>query len=242
MQIGVNTMTRFSFDKALKELDFSLIKMGTYVEESIEKTITALTDKDFELANKIISDDDIIDDMEQNIEKMCVTLIARQQPIAKDLRLITSVLKIITDLERIADHSADIAELTLNFSDSQFIKPLIDIPKMAEMARLMTGKSIDSFIKKDFDLARDVCASDDYVDELFDKVKLDLGELMKTKPEQIDQIIDLLMIAKYIERMADHATNIGEWVAYSINGDHEHLAHLYHKDSLEENPFKSIKY
>ncbi len=234
-------MTRFSFEKALKELDFSLIKMGTYVEESIEKTIKALTERDFDLAKTIISDDDIIDDMEQNIEKMCVTLIARQQPIAKDLRLITSILKIITDLERIADHSSDIAELTLNFSESGFIKPLIDIPKMAEMARQMTDKSIDSFIKKDFDLAREVCASDDYVDELFETVKIDLAEIMKNNPEHIDQVVDLLMIAKYIERMADHATNIGEWVAYSITGNHEHLAHLYHKDSLESNPFSSLE-
>ncbi|MBN1623249.1 MAG: phosphate signaling complex protein PhoU [Clostridia bacterium] len=233
-------MTRFSFDKALKELDFNLIKMGTYVEESIEKTIKALTERDVELAKTIMADDDIIDDMEQNIEKMCVTLIARQQPIAKDLRLITSVLKIITDLERIADHSSDIAELTLNFSNSKFIKPLIDIPKMAEMARQMTDKAIDSFIKKDFQLAREVCASDDYVDELFERVKIDLAEIMKNKPEHIDQIIDLLMIAKYIERMADHATNIGEWVAFSITGNHEHLAHMYHKDSLLENPFKNL--
>lgn len=234
-------MTRFSFDKALKELDFNLIKMGTYVEESIEKTIKALTERDVGLAKTIMADDDIIDDMEQNIEKMCVTLIARQQPIAKDLRLITSVLKIITDLERIADHSSDIAELTLNFSDSKFIKPLIDIPKMAEMARQMTDKAIDSFIKKDFQLAREVCASDDYVDELFERVKIDLAEIMKNKPEHIDQIIDLLMIAKYIERMADHATNIGEWVAFSITGNHEHLAHMYHKDSLLENPFKNLE-
>lgn len=234
-------MTRFSFDKALKELDFSLIKMGTYVEESIEKTIKALTEKDVELAKSIMNDDDIIDDMEQNLEKMCVTLIARQQPIAKDLRLITSVLKIITDLERIADHSSDIAELTLNFSNTNFIKPLVDIPKMAEMARQMTDKAIDSFIKKDFELAREVCASDDYVDELFERVKLELAELMKTEQDQIDQIVDLLMIAKYIERMADHATNIGEWVAYSITGNHEHLAHLYHKDSLEKNPFIGLE-
>ena len=233
-------MTRFSFEKALKELDFNLIKMGTYVEESIEKTIRALTERDTELASAIIADDDIIDDMEQNIEKMCVTLIARQQPLAKDLRLITSVLKIITDLERIADHSADIAELTLNFRDTRFIKPLIDIPKMAEMARQMTDKAIDSFIKKDFELAREVCASDDYVDELFETVKKDLAEIMKGSPGSIDQIIDLLMIAKYIERMADHATNIGEWVAYSITGNHEHLAHIYHKDTLEENPFRNI--
>lgn len=234
-------MTRFSFDKALEELKFSLIKMGTYVEESIDSAITALKNQDEELANQVIEDDDIIDDMEQNIEKMCVTLIARQQPIAKDLRMITAVLKIITDLERIADHSADISELTVYIGKTKFIKPLIDIPKMAEMAKIMTDMAISSYIKSDYHLAREVCASDDYVDELFTRVKADLSEIMKKHPESIDQIIDLIMIAKYIERMADHATNIGEWVAYSITGNHEHLAHNYHKDSLKSNPFDSLE-
>ncbi|MDX1357510.1 MAG: phosphate signaling complex protein PhoU [Clostridia bacterium] len=234
-------MTRFSFDKALEELEFSLIKMGTYVEESIEGAMAALTNRDEELARQIIEDDDIIDDMENNIEKMCVTLIARQQPIAKDLRMITAVLKMITDLERIADHSADISELAIYIGKTKFIKPLIDIPKMANMAKQMTDKAIKSYIKRDFELAREVCASDDYVDELFEKVKFDLAEIMKKDPSTVNQVIDLIMIAKYIERMADHATNIGEWVAYSITGNHEHLAHQFHKDTLETNPFEEIE-
>lgn len=233
-------MTRFSFEKALEELEFSLIKMGTYVEESIDSAITALVNQDSDLAAKVLEDDDIIDDMENNLEKMCVTLIARQQPIAKDLREITAVLKIITDLERIADHSADISELTISMGKTKFIKPLIDIPQMAAMAKKMTDMAINSYIKKDYDLAREVCASDDYVDELFTRVKTDLAVIMKSHPESIDHIINLIMIAKYLERMADHATNIGEWVAYAITGNHEHLAHLYHKDTLEENPFKEI--
>lgn len=234
-------MTRFSFEKALEELEFTLIKMSTYVEESIDGAITALKNQDMLLAKQIIDDDDIIDDMEHNLEKMCVNLIARQQPIAKDLRMITAVLKLITDLERIADHSADISELTLSMGKIKFIKPLIDIPKMAEMAKKMTGMAIQAYIQKDYDLAREVCASDDYVDDLFTRVKFDLSELMKSNPESIEHIIDLVMIAKYIERMADHATNIGEWVAYSITGNHEHLAHLYHKDSLTQNPFINEK-
>lgn len=231
-------MTRFSFEKALEELEFALIKMSTYVEESIDSAITALKTQDMQLAKQVIDDDDIIDDMEHDLEKMCVNLIARQQPIAKDLRMITAVLKLITDLERIADHSADISELTLYMGKTKFIKPLIDIPKMAEMAKKMTGMSIQAYIKRDYNLAREVCASDDYVDDLFAQVKFDLAELMKSNPDSVDHIIDLVMIAKYVERMADHATNIGEWVAYSITGNHEHLAHLYHKDSLTSNPFK----
>ncbi len=234
-------MTRFSFEKALKELEFNLSKMGTYVEESIDFAITALKNKDMELARQVIEDDDIIDDMEHNLEKLCITLIACQQPIAKDLRMITAVLKLITDLERIADHSADICELIITIGKTQYIKPLIDIPRMAEMAKKMTEMAISSYIKKDYDMALKVCASDDYVDDLFSKVKFDLAILMKSNPESIDHIIDLVMIAKYIERMADHATNIGEWVAYSITGNHEHLAHMYHKDTLNQNPFENIK-
>ncbi len=234
-------MTRFSFDKALEELQSTLLKMGTYVEESIDLAITALKNQDTKLARQIIEDDDVIDDMEQDIEKMCVNLIARQQPLAKDLRLITAVLKIITDLERIADHSADISELTIYIGDTKFIKPLIDIPKMAAMAKKMTVMAISAYIKSDYEMAKEVCASDDYVDELFEVVKSDLAELMKTYPESINHIIDLLMIAKYIERMADHATNIGEWVAYAVTGNHEHLAHLFHKDTLESNPFEDVE-
>jgi phosphate transport system protein len=233
-------MTRLTFEKALAELESNLIKMGTFVGDTIDNAVYALKNQDADLAKKIIDDDDIIDDMEDKIERMCVTLIARQQPIAGDLRLITAILKIITDLERIADHSADISELTLAIGKTHFIKPLVDIPKMAAMARKMTDMAIDSYIDKDYDTAVKVCASDDYVDDLFSKIKFDLGELMKNNPDAIDQIIDLVMVAKYIERMADHATNIGEWVDYAVTGRHEHLAHKYHKDTLEDNPFKNI--
>ena len=230
-------MTRITLDKALSELHENLIKMGILVEESIDKSITALKNKDKELAKKVSEDDDIIDDMESYIERLCLNLIARHQPIAVDLRKITAALKIITDLERIADNAADICELTLRFTDKKFIKPLIDIPKMAEMTRKMVGTSVNSYITGNTKAAYEVCASDDYVDELFSKIKLELIAIVKENNESIDQVIDFLLISKYLERMADHATNIGEWVIYSITGEHKHIASMYHKDSLPYNPF-----
>jgi phosphate transport system protein len=217
-------MTRNFFDKELDKLHLELIKMGSLVEESIDNTIVALKKQDVAMAKKIFNNDDIIDDLEKKIERICLNLIATQQPLAKDLRSISAALKIITDMERIADHSSDIAEITIRMSHEKYIKPLIDIPRMAELARIMVNKSIDAYIKQDMDLAIEVCKSDDAVDELFSKITLELINLMKNDSSTIEQGIDLMLIAKYLERMADHATNIGEWVVFNITGEHDHLA------------------
>ncbi|MCX8131131.1 MAG: phosphate signaling complex protein PhoU [Clostridia bacterium] len=218
-------VTRHFFDRELEELHLQIIKMGSLVEESIEKTIHALKKQDLELAKKIFEDDDIIDDMEQKIERICLNLIARQQPLAKDLRTISTALKIITDMERIADHSADIAEITIRMANVKYIKPLIDIPRMAELAKKMVNRSIDAYIRQDIELAQAVCNSDDDVDNLFSKITLELINLMKNDPDTIEQAIDFMLIAKYLERMADHATNIGEWVVFNVTGEHDHLTH-----------------
>jgi phosphate transport system protein len=217
-------MTRHLFDKELEELHLELIKMGSLVEESISNTIIALKKQDVDMARIIFKNDDVIDEMERKIERICLTLIATQQPLAKDLRSISTALKIITDMERIADHSSDIAEISIRMANEKYIKPLIDIPKMAELARIMVNKSIDAYIKQDMELAIEVCNSDDAVDELFSKITLELINLMKNDSETIEQGIDFMLIAKYLERMADHATNIGEWVVFNITGEHEHLA------------------
>lgn len=214
---------RHSFDKELELLHLDLIKMASLVEESIEKTIIALKKQDEALAREIYANDDVIDDYERKIEKTCLTLIARQQPLAKDLRSIGTALKIITDLERIADHSADIAEITISMSREKYVKPLVDVPKMADLAKTMVVKAIDSFVNQDIELAKEVCRSDDEVDDLFAKIKVELSSLMKNDPLSIDQVINLLLIAKYLERMGDHATNIGEWVVFNVTGNHEHL-------------------
>ncbi len=231
-------MTRSFFDRELEELHMDMVSMGSLVEESIENTIIALKKQDVELARKIFMNDDVIDELEKKIERRCLNLIARQQPLAKDLRTISAALKIITDMERIADHSADIAEITLRMANEKYIKPLIDIPRMAELAKNMVNKSIDAYIKQDIELAKFVCKSDDDVDDLFMKITLELINIIKNDPESVEQAIDFILIAKYLERMADHATNIGEWVVYNVTGEHDHLARDYHHDEENDSSLK----
>ncbi|HOJ09988.1 MAG TPA: phosphate signaling complex protein PhoU [Clostridiales bacterium] len=234
-------VTRRSFEMELKELHMELIKMGSLVEESIENTILALKKQDVILAKKIFMNDDVIDDVEQKIERKCLHLIATQQPLAKDLRSIGAALKIITDMERIADHSADIAEITIRMAGEKYIKPLIDIPLMAELARNMVKRALDAYVRQDMELARQVCSDDDDVDNLFSRIKLELINIVKNDPDSVDQVINFLLIAKYLERMADHATNIGEWVVFNVTGEHEHLAKMLHKDDAKRNPFADIE-
>ncbi len=231
---------RHSFDQGLEDLHLDLINMGSLVEESIDNTIMALKKQDVELARKIFRNDDVIDDYEKIIERKCMNLIARQQPLAKDLRTISTALKIITDMERIADASADIAEITIRMSGKNYIKPLIDIPRMAEMAKNMVNRAIDAYVRQDVKLAEDVCASDDEVDNLFNKIILELINLMRNDAETIEQGIDFMFIAKYLERMADHATNIGEWVVFNVTGEHDRLARLYHKQGAHVPPYDDV--
>jgi phosphate transport system protein len=230
-------MSRNFFDRELNELHIDMIKMGSLVEKSIENTIIALKNHDIELARKVFRDDDLIDDFEQKIERRCLNLIARQQPLAKDLRTISAALKIITDMERIADHSSDIAEITIRMAREKYIKPLIDIPRMADLARKMVNKSIDAYVKQDVKIAKNVCSSDDEVDDLFFKIVLEMINIMKNNTQSIEQAINFMFIAKYLERMADHATNISEWVVYNVTGEHDHLTRYLHKDDRVNNPF-----
>lgn len=226
-------VARHFFDKELEALHLDLIKMGSLVEDSIENTISALKKQDVELAKKIFNDDDVIDEWERKIEKRCLNLIARYQPLAKDLRAIGTALKIITDMERIGDHSADIAEITLRMADQNYIKPLVDIPKMAELVRQMVNKALDAYFKQDVELARIVCDSDDQVDDLFAKIKVELIDVIRNGSQDIDQIINFMFITKYLERMGDHATNIAEWVVFNVTGEHDHMnAHLLENDII----------
>lgn len=217
-------MVRHSFDKELEQLHDLMVKMAGLVEESIENSIMALKKQDIDLARIVYESDDEVDELEGRIEKICINLIARQQPLAKDLRTISTALKIITDMERIADHAADIAELTIRMADMKYIKPLVDIPHMAELAKKMVIRSIDSYIKQDIALAQEVCDSDDEVDDLFSKIVLELINIMKNNPETVEQATDFMFIVKYLERIGDHATNIAEWVVFNVTGSHDHLA------------------
>ena len=212
---------RNKFDEQLSRLNDMLIEMGAMIEKAITIAIHALVGQDELLAKEAIDFDDEIDQMEKDIEGLCLRLLLQQQPVAKDLRLISSALKMITDMERIGDHAADISEITLLLIGKPFIKKLEHIPQMAEATSKMLTESIDAYVKMDSALARRVIASDDIVDDLFVTVKNDLIDLIHADSANGEQAIDLIMIAKYFERIGDHATNIAEWVLFSITGKHD---------------------
>jgi len=212
---------RTRFDEQLKEMNISLIQMGACIENAIALATKALIEQDSALAKKAIECDNEINEMEKHIESQCLKLILHQQPIASDLRLISTALKMITDMERIGDHATDISEITLMLSDARYIKKLEHIPQMAEATIKMVSDSIDAYVRKDLTLANAVIKYDDRVDSLFCAVKEDLILLIHENVENGGQAMDLLMIAKYFERIGDHAVNIAEWVIFSITGEHK---------------------
>jgi len=212
---------RTRFDEQLKEMNNSLLQMGAFIENAITLATKALVEQDCVLAKKAIDCDDEINDMEKQIESMCLKLILHQQPIASDLRIISTALKMITDMERIGDHATDISEITLMLSDAVYIKKLEHIPQMAQATIKMVSDSIDAYVNKDLELASAVIKYDDIVDELFCIVKEDLIALIHEDVKNGEQAMDLLMIAKYFERIGDHAVNIAEWVIFSITGEHK---------------------
>ena len=212
---------RYKFDEQLAGLNNDLIEMGLLVKKSIADAVEALDKQDIKLAAKTIGIDDEIDRREQEIESLCLQLILQQQPVSGDLRLVSAVLKISSDLERIGDHATDISELAILLSGKQFAKKLVYIPQMAEVTMEMVTKSIDAYVKKDLDLAKEVIACDDIVDSLFDTVKGELIERIKNNVDHSHQAIDLILVAKYFERIGDHATNIAEWVVFLLTGMHK---------------------
>ena len=211
-------MMRKLFDEELEKLNVKKKKMGHLVEVAIENMIDAFKHQDKALAKEIITNDRLINDMERTVESRAFNLILRQQPIATDLRNVTTALKIVTDLERIGDQAADIAEIIMNFEGEHAYKTVEHIPTMAKKAKIMVHESIDSFIKKDLSTARLVKSMDDEIDALFEEVKQEVAEIIKENSERIDYCIDFLMIAKYLERVGDHAVNICEWLEFNQTG------------------------
>lgn len=211
---------RNKFDIQLEELNDDLIVMGALCENAIACAVKALKNNDIELAKEAIKVEKEIDQKEKDIESLCLKLLLQQQPVAKDLRLISSALKMITDMERIGDQAADIAEI-FTYIDLAESKNNIHISDMAEATIKMVTDSIDAFVKRDLDLANAVIKYDDIVDELFTKIKNDLIQLIACDTKYGEQALDILMIAKYLERIGDHAVNIAEWVVFSITGTHE---------------------
>ena len=212
---------RNRFDRQLCQLNDELIEMGELIEKAIEDTIKALVSQDVELANAVINMDDEIDAKEKEIENLCLKLLLQQQPVAKDLRLISSALKMITDMERIGDHATDISEITIELSSQKYIKKLEHIQQMSKETMVMLVQSIEAFVNKDIDKARNVIEQDDIVDNLFITVKRELIGMIHENVDAGEQATDLLMVAKYLERIGDYATNISEWVIFSITGSHD---------------------
>jgi len=212
---------RSKFDEQLTTLYNSLIEMGGFVEQAIADANKALVNQDIALAKKTIAFDDEIDRKEKEIEILCLRLILLQHPVASDLRLVSAGLKIITDLERIGDHASDLSAIAISLAGKPYIKELVHIPQMATATMKMVTESIDAFVKKDLELAGQVIAYDDVVDNLFNEVKNDLIGLIKENSDNGDQAMDLLMVAKYFERIGDHATNVAEWVVFSLTGTHK---------------------
>lgn len=212
---------RLSFDFELKLLKEDLHEMTRLIEAAIEKIMLAFETQDEVLAREIIQGDRIVNDIEKAIEARCLSLIIRQQPVARDLRIVTTALKVVTDMERIGDHAADIAELILREKREHIYDLIKHIPEMGKATKDMVHNAVIAFTTLNVEMAKDIMKQDDIVDDLFDQVKQEVANILKTSSEQVDQCVDILMIAKYFERIGDHATNIAEWVIYSITGSHD---------------------
>ena len=216
---------RDRFNEQLEQLNVELIKMGALCEEAISAATKALLDGDDALRESAAAAEREIDQKERDIENLCMKLLLQQQPVAKDLRLISAALKMITDMERIGDHASDISEMTILMADAAYeTGDPINLDLIKEMAKETTDmviKSVDAFVQKDMDMAHWVIKEDDVVDDLFNQFKQQLIKKINENVKNGEQATDMLMVAKYFERIGDHATNIAEWVIYSITGQHE---------------------
>ena len=208
---------RNRFDRQLTELNQDMIQMGHMIGQAIGMAISALNNRDKEQAEKVIDYDDEINEEERIIENLCLKLLLQQQPVARDLRVISSALKMITDMERIGDQAADISEVTLHLIDAKYKRDMEHIRKMAAETTCMVVQSVEAYVEKDEEKAKEVIAHDD----LFIKSREDVISLIRSNPEEGACATDLLMIAKYFERIGDHACNIAEWVIFSITGEHK---------------------
>ena len=219
-------MTRKIFEEQIAKLKDLLIQMGQLNTEAIADAVTALETQDVALAQKTKSVETLVDEKEQEIERLCLKLILKQQPVASDLLFITSAMKMITDMERIADQAADISELVIKMSKLPYAESLTEIAEMADRVQAMVRNATKSFVERDGEMAKAVCRADDAVDDLFDVVKRKLTSIFHKNiedDENGEQALDLLMVAKYLEKIGDHASNIAEWVIFMLTGEHKKL-------------------
>jgi phosphate transport system protein len=215
------------YEEELKALHQQILEMGGFVEKQIVNAIAALVRRDSDLARETIARDHTANRMDVEIDELCIRLLALHQPAARDLRLITTGLKITTDLERIGDMAVNIGERVLELNEEPQLKPFIDIPQMADIAQRMLRQSLDAFVREDTDLALKVCAEDDSIDALNNQLFRELLSFMAENPSTVTRAARLLFVSKYLERIADHATNIAEMVVFMVKGTSiRHLDHL----------------
>ena len=211
-------MPRTDFDRSLQEIQDQLLVLGSMVEKSIDRSVLALKNRDLSLSKTVIDDDDLIDDLRNKIEEKCISVIATQNPMAGDLRTVISVLYIAEELERMGDYAEGIAKISLSIGKEPMLKPLVDIPRMAEKSSKMLSRSLDALVNRDEQLAIQVCRDDNEVDELYNQVYRELLTFMISDPKTIERATYLLWVSHNIERIADRATNISERVLYLITG------------------------
>jgi phosphate transport system protein len=211
---------RAYYQLELKNVFDNMTSMCSHIEIAIEKCIQALVQRDTALATEVFEEEKLIDKLERDIEQCCLKILLMEHPVAGDFREVSAALKMITDMERIGDQARDIAEIAMQFGDKEYIKKLENIPQMAAIVIQMVKDGVDAYINRKLDLARSLDKADDEVDELFDVVMHDLTGLIRADPSTAEQAILFMMIAKYLERIGDHAVNIGEWAEYAITGKH----------------------
>lgn len=221
---------RQAFDEQLQQLEQRLLEMGAFVETMMEEAMRALVEHDVNLAREVIRADDTADDMDIDIEQKCMRLLALQQPMSKDLRIIGTIMKVIADVERIGDYSVDIARTAIKLAEIEYFKPLVDIPKMAGLVRELLHQALEALVQRDLDLVSEVIDGDDNIDKMWYALLEELEEMMQQRPEIVPQAVPLLLVARYLERIADHTVNIAERVAYMETGELEALAPSHRAD------------
>ena len=216
---------RNRFDQQLKKLHDDLVQMGTFIEMTIDKTMSAFRTNDYTLAREVYENDDIADELEVKVERRSLRILLSQQPVARDLRTISTALKMITDMERICDQAKNISEIVLRFEGQDLVKKPDNILEMSEKCVIMVNKSIDAFVNNSIELAKEVENLDDEVDALFRDIRKSVASIVAENhpgnPISVDQAVEFVMMAKCLERIGDHAVNISEWVIFNITGEHK---------------------
>ena len=213
---------RNKFEQELDELNRDLVRMGGMIETAISKAMQAIRDKDSQLAKEVVEADHEVDAMELAIERKSLHILLSEQPVARDLRAISTALKMITDMERICDQAADIAEIVIWFNGRDYVGNTTQLLQMARKCVVMVTRSIDAFVASDLELAHQIIEMDDEVDRMYIDLKNQIVEIIREEGENSEEAIDFLMIAKYLEKIGDHAENIADWVVFNITGEHKH--------------------